>query len=952
MRNFIFLLLFSFIIQSISAQNLTVKGIVKDAGSNITLPSASIIVKNNENEYGKVTDKEGYFIFENIKAGTYSIQISFIGYKKFTAIINQQSGIADLGIIKLEPEITKLDEVVVEGKAPISVMNKDTVQFNADAFKTNPDANAEDLIKKMPGVVVQDGKVQSQGEDIKKVLVDGKPFFDQDPSLALKSLPADVVEKVQIFDEQSEQSRFSGFDDGNTTKTLNIVTRNRSNSGQFGKINAGYGYPDKYAVSGNVNIFKNNRRISLIGQSNNINQQNFSTEDILGVIGTSGRMGGGGMGFRGGQGRMGGGGFGGFNQMFDFMVGQQAGISKTHALGLNYSDKIGSKITFTASYFFNQSNNHTDQNSSQDFFSTFNNKNRTYDESYISDSKNGNHRFSLRFEYNIDSANRILIMPRFSIQNNKSSSNSTGTTFLDSELLNKTENIRVSNSLGYNFSNTILYMHRFAKRGRTISFQLNNSVNNRENDRNQNSYNTYNNDSIFTYDTINQYSSSLTNTSSIGSAVEYTEPITEKSQISINYRNSFEWNNSDKGTYNFNSVSQQYDIIDSILSNKFKNFYYTNQIGTGYRYRNNKISFNFNVNYQRSDMINNPIFPEREGKSYTFQSILPVFRFNYEFQRSENLNINYRANTRNPSIDQLQDVVNNSNPLRLSTGNPDLKESYQHSINIRYSKANISRSNVLMIFGMINLTQDYIANSTFIAEKDTFLLGRIQLQKGSQLTIPVNLDGYWNARVFTTYGFPVKPIKCNLNFNISYNFSHIPNYYNWKHNYSDNHVAGFGLTIASNISENLDFSLSSNSNYNYAVNSLASQSDNKYFTQFADFSLNWQTWQKIVFQTKFTYQQYKSITQDYTQEYFLLNAGIGKKFLKDNSLTIKLMIYDILNQNNAISHNVTDTYVEDSKTNALGRYYMFTLTYNLKRFGTANTNNTEIKNNQRNINLP
>lgn len=287
----------------------------------------------------ETSDNEGSFVLDKIRPGSYRIKLSFVGFEeKEQAIVLRDD--VDLGTIILQFKENIISEVEVYGKVPAVSMSGDTLQFNADAYKTMPDASASDLAEKLPGVVIEDNKVQAQGEDVKEVLVDGRPFFGQNPATTLNALPAEVVEKIQIFDKESDQAEFTGFSTGETTKTMNIITRARMQNGSFGKVYAGYGYPDKFIFNGNYNIFNGDQRITLVGLSNNINQQNFAIEDLLGIMAGGGRrgaMGRGSGGSRGG-GSPGGGGIMGGGSIQDFMVNQQGGISQTNAGGINFSD--------------------------------------------------------------------------------------------------------------------------------------------------------------------------------------------------------------------------------------------------------------------------------------------------------------------------------------------------------------------------------------------------------------------------------------------------------------------------------------------------------------------------------------------------------------------------------------------------------------------------------------
>ncbi len=915
-----------------NAQTIKVEGSVIENENNLPLVGANVLLKGDQS-YAVVTDKVGVFNFKDVKPGNYSLHISYVGYKTSTTELSNISGPVKLEKIKLTIDKSAIEELVFEGNIPLATVKGDTIAYHADAYKTNPDADAEDLVKKMPGIVVNDGKVEAQGEDVKKVYVDGKPFFDQDPTLALRSLPAEVIQKIEVFDEQSEQAQFTGFDDGETNKVMNIITRTKMKNGQFGKLSAGLGYPDKYQLGGNVNFFNDDRRISLLGHSNNVNQQNFSNEDLLGVISSSGRKGGGSKGGRGGRGGKQGGGNRSDQGVSskDFMVGSRPGISNTHAFGLNYSDTWGSKINVAGSYFFNGAENNTDQKLIQQYFTDSDISNQQYTESNTSHSTNYNHRFHFKFDYDINDNNKLMIRPRLSIQSNNSDNTILSSSFLNDSLLNQNLNNLSRDMQGYNFSNQILFMHKFSKTGRTVSVSLNTARALKASDNLQYTE-RIDFETLMASDSLNQFTDYQNISNGVSGKLVYTEPIGENGQFMLNTNSSISYNDSDRDVYKFNYADNAYNLYDTILSNVFNSRYSRLQFGGGYRLRMGKNHFMIGLNYQYAKLNNEQKFPEEYSLNQTFTSILPMLRIKFNISDSRNINVFYRSNTQSPTIDQLQYTVDNSNPLQLSVGNPGLEQSYQQSFFIKYSSTNVSKATVFFIMGGMSNSMNYIANNTWYAVKDTLLNNSILLQQGGQLTQPVNLDNYWNFRIFSTYGFPVKQIKSNLNINLSYNFSHTPGIYNTIKSYSRNNIFGVGLVLASNISENIDFTVGSKTSYNKANSTSYNQMDDSYLNQKTELSLNLIFWKGMVLRTSYASQYYFWTVQDHKESFYLLNLELGKKVFKNQLGEIRLSAFDVLNQNNSFSRNVTDAYVEDIRTNVLQQYFMLTFTYRIKNF--------------------
>lgn len=923
------------------AQGFKVSGQVADKSDNSSIIGATVAMYDYEDSTkwkNTVTDLNGNFEFSDVLTGKYRLKVILLTYLTIEKEFTVGNADVNLGILKMEAEPIQLKNVDIEAKQMRVEQKEDTIQFNADAYKTNRDANAEDLVTKMPGVTSENGTIKVNGEQVQQVLVDGKPFFGDDPNAAIKNLPAEIIDKIQVFDKLSDQSQFTGFDDGSSIKTINITTKAGKNNGQFGKVYGGYGEDDRYIAGGNINLFNGDRRISLIGLSNNINQQNFTTEDLLGVTGSSGagkRNGGRGGGFGG---RSGGGGqrSGGQNYQGDnnsinnFLVGPQPGIATTNALGLNYSDNWSRRVKVTGSYFFNSADNISNTSLTRNYISP-QDSGLFYSENNNSESRNFNHRFNFRYENTLDSMNTLIITPKLSLQTYNSNSSLLGSNFSSENILESlTNNTSSSDNMGYNFSNNILLQHKFNTRRRTISLNLGTQVNHKDGTGSLYSGNNYylSNES----EIIDQHSTQQTDGYTLSANLSYTEPVGDSGQFLFNYTPSYTKNTADKETDNFDSFLSEYSQLDTALSNKYDNTYITQKAGASYRLSKKKFNFMSGVNFQHAALYGDQIFPATFNMNRTFESFLPQAMFNYKFSTIENIRIIYRTSTTAPSISQLQNVVNNSNTLLLSTGNPDLAQDYEHTLIIRYGKTNKEKGKGFFIFFYGNYVRDYIGNSSFTASADTNIAEGITLKDGSQLTRPVNLDGYWNARAFVTYAIPLTKLKVNLNLNSGFTLSHTPALINGDLNMADNYTLSKGVVIASNISENVDFTLSTTGNYSIVKNSLESTLNDNYYYQTSAVKLNLVFLKNFVFNTTVNYTLYSGISQSYNQDYCLWNASVGYKFLKNQSLELKAGVFDILNQNNSISRNVTDTYIEDSQSNVLNRYIMFNLTYTLRNF--------------------
>ncbi len=886
------------------------------------------------------TDENGMYSFTELTPGNYILKVTLFEYVDQFKNIQLPEGktVSDF-LLKTD---TKLEEVTVEANAIRVEQKGDTTQYNADAYKTNPDATVQDLITKMPGITLENGVVKAQGEQITKVMIDGQEFFGDDAAAALKNLPAEIVSKIQAYDQASDQAKFTGISDGNEAKALNIVTKSGKSNGQFGKIYAGYGTPnDLYIAGANVNFFKGTRRFSVVGMSNNVNQQNFSTDDILGVTGsTSGSQSMGGPGGRGGRG-----GFGGSDNE-NYLVSQQNGISTSHGLGLNFSDKWGKNKTtkVTGSYFFNQSNTKNDQQTSRTYVLSTT-SGQVYDEDFLSTMKNANHRLNFKFDIALDSMNSLVINPKVSYQGNDREQSTIGTTADGSNvLINSINNRTLNDTKGLNASTSVLWRHRFAKLRRTFSANITGTYTVKEGNNGQlSSSHYYDEGGQDSLAEIDQHTDNNTNGYGVNGRFSFTEPLSKTWSSEFYYAPAYSVSNADKRTSNFDTITNSYYFLDTTLSNVFDNQTIVNEGGTNFRFQKNKVSFQLGLSYQNSLLMNTQEFPTDRDVNLSFNSILPNVRFKYDFSKATSLMLNYRAGTRNPTIDQLQNVIDNSNPLSLSSGNPDLKQQYNHRVFGRFNNTNIKKATNFNVFFGGEMNQNYISNATIIATNDTVVNGNVVLLRGAQFRQPVNLAGSYNARTTISYGFSLTKLKLNFNFYAGAAYTVAPGLINNVVNKAKTSNANGGLTISSNISENLDFTLGYTLNYNNVVNTRQNVSSNEYFLHNINARFNWIIRERLVINSTYSVNAYAGLGSGFNQTIMLWNGGIGYKLLKQKQLELRVSVFDILNNNNSITRNVTESYIEDVKSNVLNRYFMMTLTYNLRNFGTKAPETREAK---------
>ncbi|MEN8122321.1 MAG: outer membrane beta-barrel protein [Bacteroidota bacterium] len=870
---------------------------------------------------GTATRSDGSFLIRFVKKGKYELRLSYVGFnkKKFPVNVNDKN--LDIGIIKVESAISELQEIKVS-VAQIRVVQKgDTTEYNADSYKVKPDANLEELISKMPGITIDENKIQAQGEDVKKVTIDGEEFFGDDASIALKNLPAEIVSKIQVFDQQGLQSQFTGVMDANTIKTINVITKNPDAKFTFGRVYGGYGTNNRNNSGGNLNYFNGKQRITLLGTSNNINQQNFSSEDLLGITtGGNGGMGGG---------APGGGGNSSFGQQGnDFLVETQGGVNTTNSIGINYIDRWGTKIKVNGSYFYNRIDNVLKENTVREYyFSERGDEGMIYSEEKTNESSNQNHRLNLEIDYKIDYANRIIFTPKLSFQSyNGFNTILAGNVGQAGQHINETTTENIINSKGLIFAGDLLYMHSFRKDGRTASVNINSNYNKSDSDDKLESF-TFDFQDNSTKSTRDQKTETVYDSRTYSANINYTEPISDKVMLLLNYIPSYTISSNDKENYLYDIVDDGYTLFDSIYSNSFKSKVMSQKVGFTVQAATEKTTFNAGLAYQNNNLRNDYLFPETEPVSKIFHSLLPTLMFMHKFNKSTNIRLFLRSGNTLPSVSQLQEVVDNSNPLQLRKGNSQLDQDNYRMLLFRFGKTNQEKGRSFFAFLMLQHKNDYIGNSMWIARNDTISVEGIELMPNTQLTTYKNFDNYFNVRTFLTYGLPVYSLKSNLNINGGFGYSKIPGETNGTLNYAYNTNLNFGTVLSSNISENIDFLLSYSADLHWINNSFYQVNNSNYIIHTIRLNCAYTLKERLMFKIDNTFNYYQGIDNLPDNTPILINASLAYKFLKKRNLELSLSAYDILNQNIGIVRNSNTAFTEDVETNVLEQYFMLTLSY-------------------------
>lgn len=924
MRRCAFILLYSLCSVTLMAQSLL--GTVTDKATKEGLISATVqLVSSDGKSSYTSTDLNGGFQFKKLQPGTYTLQVTYVGYKPYkekqTFAEGQQKEIK----IEMAEDAQLLGEVSVQGRATRAEQKGDSLLYNAEAFQVMMGSSAEDLLAKMPGIVVEGGTIQAQGEQVQKVLVDGKEFFDGDVNLAIKNLPSDIIASIEVFDKKSEQAEFTGFDDGEEIKTINIVTKSGFRQGTFGEVSGGYGTDDRYKVNGNLNFFNDDRRISVLGMSNNVNQQNFSQEDLAGVMsaGSSGR----GRGGRGGRSGGKSGGTGG-SSTSNFMVGSLGGVTSANGVGLNYVDQWGEKWKVTGSYFFNQSDNLTQQQTDREYFESVL-PGMTYNEYQENSMKNWNHRFNMKLDYQMTERTSLQLRPTLSFQNNDSYGLLQGQNLTNGTTESETGTTSFGKSNAYNIGADLMLRHRFLKEGRTLSLMLSGAMRNTDGDTYTDYLNTlYGLELSPVTDDYSQWKQTLNQQYTLRSNLSYTEKLTDNLQLQLGYKMSYTDSENDKKTYDRSAVTDLYDQLDESLSNEYQSGYLTQAGNVGLRYRAGRLSAMLGVDAQWADLKGDLVYPQPDKLSHKYFSVLPSFTLRYSLDRTNSFQLRYRSRSSSPSVTDLQNVIDNSNPLFLSAGNPNLDQQVSHTANLRYLRTTKSGHTFIAMVGA-TIQQDYVADSTFTAKEDVALSPTVTLNKGSQFTRPVNLDGYYSLQSMVTYGFPVDFIRSNINFSLSANYANVPTIFDGVESRTRELNLIPKLIIGSNISKNLDFTASYSAGISKMFSSLDTAAESDYVTHTAAAKLGWTFFWGLTFRSTFNYVGYTGLDTD-TEDYFLWNLSLGKKFLKNNAAEIRIEAFDVLKQNQAFTHRTGSNYYDYVNSNVLQPYAMISFVYTIR----------------------
>ena len=915
-RKLLFIAMLFMAHSSFAQQTYTVNGMVKDT-TNQTVPGATVTILAGKDSLSMSTGIDGIFIFKSMQQPVFSIKISAVGYASYhkTFVGANKAGAFSLGVITLKTEVRQLDAVNVVGIIPVK-LKEDTIEFNAAAYKVQDGAPVEDMLKKLPGVDVdKDGNVTAMGKSITKVRVNGKDFFGGDLKTATQNLPASIVQNLQIIDDYGDQANITGVKTGDPEKILNITIRPDKNYGYFGQLNLGDGADqqtslvgknedDRYLGSGSLFKFNGDQQIAGLANLNNTNANLFT--------------------FGGGGPRGGGPGGGGGSSS-----SSSNGITTTKSAGLNYRDQWGKKISVYGSYSFSDNSVNTISSTIQNNTSLTSPSTNNYSSNQVDEKIN--HRFNLNIEYKIDTLNYLKVTPTITyagintLQSQNSVLNQNGALVSDYNL-NST-----LNSSAPNFGTNILYNHKFMTKGRNLSINV--SAGSTALTQTQNP--VYNYLAGAANAPANQLISTNVKLDSVGANLSYLEPLGKRSFMELNYayHDAHTTSNKENDTLATTGNRNEY----SLLSNDYAFDFMTNRVGLNYRFIEQKYNYTLGLAAQPALLSGYSQLTGVNTRVTTF-NFAPTARFVYNVSRSQAFNFNYSGSSNQPTYSELQPVTDFSNSLYPIQGNPDLKPEFNNSISVRYNKFDFQTGNILFAGLQFTQTDDKIVANT-ISYPQTYTPN--SKLAGTILTQYQNAGGFYMASGNYTYSKPWQERKYTLTFNgnisysnnISYISSVAPTTYalTSEENFAKSINVTQGLKFRTSTQNVIDAEASGSYGVTSTDNSLTQNNLNNNFRTM-NLGLNGKnyfdkTWTLSYDYTKTIYYGYTGATNPN-----ILNAYVEKKFLKQNVGALRLSAFDIFNQNTGFTTTQNGSYISQTQSNRLGRYFLLTFTLRLQNF--------------------
>jgi hypothetical protein len=903
------------------AQLASIKGTVVDTSQYkpMAYSAVSLIKPNGILVKTQFTKSSNTFSFINIIPDTYNLRISRMGYadyeEKFIVLANEQR---DFGAIALISKENLLREVLIKDRSAIKIKG-DTTEFLVDSFLTNKNSNIEDLLKKLPGIQVDKaGKITAQGQEVKKVLVDGEEFFGNDPTIATKNIKAENVETVQVFDQKSEQTQQTGIDDGTKEKTINLTLKEDAKKGYFGKVGAGYGTRNQSGVNGITanfgnenryegeamyNNFKNKRKASVFSTMSNTNKTGLNWED------REKYMGGNNVEYDESNGYM----YSTFE--YDGSGFNDNGIPITNYIGGNYSDKI---LKEKLNYNFNVSRkemliNGIDRNYTQYILPDtmyFNQQDNIIKTNKITNQSSG------KAVWNIDSLSSLTVKVNVT-QSLFSNTNEFSSQNLNSLSQKVNENKRINSSTGetLNANYSIFYNKKFAKLGRSISFNFDQKITKNNSDGDLLSDTKfYNSDSsINSEQNLDQIKRSEEEGNNFGSRITYTEPLSKTWSVISDYDYHITLNKSFINTFN----KRQLKRVDS-LSNHLDYNIGIHKGGVSLRYITKKINASFGARISHTKLSQDDKI--RDTTLYqNFLNLFPTASLNYKLGSTKSINFSYSGSTRQPTLQQINPIQDLSNPLVIFRGNPQLGQRFSNDVNLTFNHYQPISGRSFYANLRYNYTFNDFANSDQVDEQ------------GRRVYKTVNVDGNQSLSGYAYYYFKINALNLGLNQSLNPYYSKNANFINGLPNINNNLSVTYDISLSFEEEEKYEFYFSPSISYDYSTTSLRPDVVTEFFTYYFDLGVELFLPKKFSLDVEADWNiRQQTAVFNTNNNVLIINAHAGKKFGKYDAFAVRMGVSDLLNQNIGFRRNANSNYINENTHIVLRRYFMINLTYNFQ----------------------
>lgn len=852
---------------------------------------------------GAATLGQGTFTLANVKPGNYVLKITYIGFRpSLTPLkIGSNNPTINLGTISLRSDAILLEEAVIVAEAPPVTVKEDTIVYSASAYRTAEGAMLEELVKKLPGVEIsEDGKITQNGKEIKKIMVDGKEFFTDDPKTAMKNLPANMVENVKTYEKKSDMSRITGIDDGEEETVLDLTVKKGMKQGLIGNLIAGAGNKDRYEAGGMISRFRDNSSLSVIGAMNNTNNQGFS------------EFGDAGQGLGGNAG---------------------SGITSSKSLGVNFAQD-SKKIQIGGNVQYGYSDNDASRISSTETF--MNNGSQFEDATNLSRRKRHDVRADFRLEWRPDSMTTIIFRPNVSYsQTNVNSASTSLKENNDREMISEKTSWNQSKSHNYSLNGRLQIFRRLNNKGRNVSIAANFGYSDSETESENNSINT--DYTIDQTDTIFRTFDRNSDNRNWSVSASYTEPIFKNHFLQARYEFSHRKRAQESLVADLDSVLTAGGYVES-LSSRVENFYNNHNINLSIRGVHPKMMYSAGIGLTPQSSESETTIGPNKNKLLPKQNVLnfaPQVMFRYSFNKQHVLMFRYFGRSSEPNIEYLQEVIDVTNPQNLQYGNPNLKPSFNHRASVyynRYIPETMRSYNVNLSF---NTTQNSVANKIKIFEN------------GNRESRKVNVNGNWDARGSLSFNTPLKNKKFTLSSYSNINLSDAVSYttsnrskeeekeeQNQESILSTTHNLRLGEKLSGNYrSDKFDISLSASVNYSRARNSMQKNSNRETFDYIFGGNTNITLPWRLYLSTDINYRIMDGYSGSFKNNEVIWNAQLSKNIFKKSNGTIRIKIYDILKQQSNISRNISETMISDTQYNTLGSYFMVHFVYRLNTLG-------------------